>query len=709
MTKPVKIEKLKIYINENTKAILDYFQESMLKSSVKADILTQSTPQPRGGLSGMMLGSWETLSQGAHNSRWIELPGEEIALDDNVYEIFHKYRAHLNDILKKMGKEAEDVERGETASRFVLLHAIILRVLVCALRVKVDDADYGQKIINAFNSFVIALNKSQILMVGSKLSEFEIELASTQHRAWMDTLHSAIKAMKIMHLPKTAISQISAFLEGLKHAIAAHILVTAQYRFKDADISPGYIRNTLRDFERNVVLQEVDNWEVTELLPTQQRIIDSIKDTAAKTRISGLYTSFVQTNLLLTMSKHLDTMVNGVSWILILSNYTNIGELVKVVRLHVEDCNQHLPIEKKELTHYKKDIGYQQLVKYNLLGVSFTADYVCEPLNLLQLPSVRALFLKQMQEAMTQLSAVNEKIKAIFGCSIINEKYMDMELLIPRNGIKQDQLTQRSPLKVQDKKSDESSQLSEKKEKKKSKDKEKTEKHKKTKLEKFREKVTRTKQKIRRVKVSNLATTPSINPADYAPLKDDASDSEISAEGSDISMSASEEDISLSSSAISSSLSSSEEKEQPTAPSIIQQEKSQSPSPSITQQTLPSSPPLSGSPTRDGVFGSRPQGQISRMKLLSYLHDVKEEAESDKHNVYSYYKIAPGITKLRETFPKDWEALSETLSTEEIQQKFHTVVKILGAYTGDPYESFFKKAQIDFSGIFEPQQRFNNK
>lgn len=425
-----KFEKMEISLNENTKKILELFKQSLEKNSIDENIFKKVSETERKGLLGGLLFVAEKTTGELHNHTSHTFSAQNIDLDASAFVLFNTYRYYLNMVIEKMGISAEEAQNFQIKNSTTLLRDLLLRMAAIALKVKIDDADYGDKIIQCLNDFVSSINGSEMLIkkgwFSNKLTYFGIELV-TNHDDWVAVFRNMINIIKAIHLPMTTISEMIGFLLVSKNTVARHILLRSKHPVNKAELSDDWIMNTFIRFEKkysrtmmkmNSDDQKMDvasSWNAVKPNGTQAEILDILKkkDNIPHQKLKELFEFFNKTNLLFHIAVQVENLIQIGGWIPVINGLIKIDNLKALFSKYIKEYEQTIKISVDELTANSGNGIYHELIKYKNPNIVLHGMSIINHIELLKSPFIRQQIFSVIGRSISQLQDVDAEIASL--------------------------------------------------------------------------------------------------------------------------------------------------------------------------------------------------------------------------------------------------------------------------------------------------------
>jgi hypothetical protein len=445
MPHTIKRLRKKIILTNDTQYILDAYQEAIqdLSEEQKNTLGLSLESKLRPGLFPTVLKFAELVSKNKHGATECYLGPIEYSLNEFAFQLKERYLLCINGLVEVAGKTSSDAEMDKIDSRYILLRELLLRLVIVALSDEENRKRSGKQLINALDRFVKAITteKGEALGLGF---EFRMEL-NAQLARWVCDFQSAVTTIELIHAPENALTGLVNYLDRVKNAIKAHILVQCYPIDSKDDISDDWIEKTYQKFlhgQNSGVVAQVHplSLSLNVLSEAQVKKLEWIKSNKKKDNLSGLFVKkkdhisdlsvkkedhisnlfllLNHTELLYGMATNLDGVIQASHWTLLLTGKLSFAGLIEHLTVHRGLCNDLLDVKKTGLAIAKA--CKMLLAKDYTSGENITRilPELYEKLRNLGSHRHHRLIIKQFAENVTELLAYQQQLNIQVVCDV---------------------------------------------------------------------------------------------------------------------------------------------------------------------------------------------------------------------------------------------------------------------------------------------------
>jgi hypothetical protein len=445
MPHTVKKQGKRVIITNDTKFVLSAYEEAIhdLSEEQKNALGLSLEEKLREGFTPSVLKVAESVFKNKFGATECYLGALEYSLSDFAYQLKERFLLCINRLVEVAGKTALDAEKDKIDSRYILLRELLLRLVIVALSNEENRKRSGKKLINALHCFVKAITTEKGEALGLDFN-FRLEL-NQQLARWVGDFKSAVTTIELMHLPENALTGLINYLDHVKQAVKAHILVQCYPVDSQANLSDDWIEKTYQAFlygKNSGVIAQVNpsTLSLTMLTEAQANKLEWIKSNNKKkdqlfglfsenkghksdlsvkkeNHLSDLFLLLNHTELLHGMTTRLDDVIELSKWVLLLTEKLSFDGLIEHLAMHRRLCNERLDVEKVGLKKASKARRMLLDNDYNS-GESITQvlPELCEKLRNLGSHRHHCLIIEQFAGNITELLVYQKRLNIQVVC-----------------------------------------------------------------------------------------------------------------------------------------------------------------------------------------------------------------------------------------------------------------------------------------------------
>lgn len=425
----IKFKHISVGLNDSTEPLLKLLKTSLENNGIDENVFEEVGKTNVTGLWGAFLFIMQKVTGALHNRTMVIFPAQNFDVDASAFVLYNAYRLYLNTIIKTMGISAKEAQKNRVKDVSVLLRQLLLRIVVIALRVKIDDVEHGKKVINCLNDFVSSVNESEILLqknlFSKELTGLGIHLATT-HDNWINAFTEMVKIIEDIHRPMTSISEMITFLLVSKLTVARHIILRSKYNVEETTLSDEWIMNTFIDFENehSTTMKKMNfddesryaasSWDAVKPNNTQIEILKKLENKKVPLqKIKELFAFLNRTNLLFQIAIHIEHLVQIGGWIPIINGVIKLDNVKTLFDNYLTAHNAVISISAAELTANRKESAYHQLVRHKDPNIAIRGYSVAVHIALLNNPLIKQQILTFLGRTISQLKSINAEIQSL--------------------------------------------------------------------------------------------------------------------------------------------------------------------------------------------------------------------------------------------------------------------------------------------------------
>jgi hypothetical protein len=415
--------------NEKLYAIIRLYDDSIVKlSDIQKECLGIAVKEilQEGAIAKMQAGLASVINRkNAFGANEREFKPIEHNLEEFAYQLMREYQNFLNtDLIAQGGKNATSAESEIIGDEYALIREILLRLITVALSDEISSKEKSSGsnlFIEAMESFVTRILDSSNVTLNSGV---RFSLAGNAN--WVSQFKSCLEIIDLKRLPQSTFTTAINYLDKVKYATMAQILVECKFPIKQADLKPGFINTTfLKYFEPSKTLNYLLDYSIShegeKLLDCQENKITErlqAKKNIGIIRIKKLFQFLNETEILSGMLTKIDSILSVSGWVLLLSGKLNLNALVSSIYAHQLKCNLILDFNKSTID--KKDPLCQALVSNQITsgaGITAVVPRICAQIAQLGSINNHKIIVQQLEDNIQLFG----KFEKSLGIKIIND------------------------------------------------------------------------------------------------------------------------------------------------------------------------------------------------------------------------------------------------------------------------------------------------